>query len=163
MDQMSLTILRLVTLAVMMTGLMAVFFLPGLLIIWLAALVYGLITGFTLTSGIIFGSMTVLMLTGSVMDNIIVGKAARNKGTSWRSILLALAAGLLGSLFLSPLGGVILSVMFFVGSEWLRLKKFKEVLLVIRQMLAGYGWSLLMTLGIGVVMIILWGIWVWQS
>ena len=78
--------------------------LPGLVIIWVAGLVYGLVSGFTLRSAASsLRLMTVLMLVGSVIDNFIMGATARQKGASWIAIALAMVLGVAGSLHFSAL------------------------------------------------------------
>ena len=76
------TTFHVIILAVMLVGLFGLIFpiLPGLVIIWLAALVYGLVGGFTWQNGFIFAVMTVMMLIGNVIDNFIMGVSARKTG-----------------------------------------------------------------------------------
>ncbi len=73
--------LQIVVLAVMLVGLFGLLTLviPGLTIIWVAALVYGLVTGFDIWSGILFGIITLLMLFGNVVDNLFMGAGARRQ------------------------------------------------------------------------------------
>ena len=56
---------------------------PGLVIMWVGALGYGIFTGFDTTGWIIFAIMTVLMVVGSLIDNFLMGASARKKGASW--------------------------------------------------------------------------------
>ncbi len=67
-----LAALRIVLLAVMLFGLFSLLIpvLPGLVIIWVPALVYGLVSGFNWGSGILFAIITVLMIAGSLVDNV---------------------------------------------------------------------------------------------
>ena len=84
--------LNVVVLAIMLVGELGLIIpiLPGLAIIWVAGLVYGVITGFTWVSGAIFAVMTLLMVFGSFIDNIIMGASARQTGASWVSIAISL-------------------------------------------------------------------------
>jgi uncharacterized protein YqgC (DUF456 family) len=50
--------------------------IPGLTVIWLATLIYGILTGFKLSSGIIFVVITALMLIGNVSDQLMMGSKA---------------------------------------------------------------------------------------
>ena len=154
--------LRLIVLAVMLFGLFGLIIpvLPGLVIIWVPALVYGLITGFNLTSGILFGVMTVLMLIGNVVDNVVMGASARQQGASWVAIGVAIAAGLVGSLVAPPFGGLIAALVGLFAVEFYRLRDLQKAVESTRSMAIGCGWAAVIRFGIGIVMILLWGGWV---
>ena len=64
---------------IMGVGLLGLLFyiIPGLTIIWAAALVYGLVEGFTAWGWVIFAFMTVQMLVGVASDNVIMGASAK--------------------------------------------------------------------------------------
>jgi uncharacterized protein len=161
-EQIGQTGLHLVILAVMLFGLFSLFIpvLPGLVIIWVPALVYGLITGFNWVSGVLFALMTVLMIVGNVVDNFIMGARARQTGASWLAIGAALVAGLLGSLIMPPFGGLIAALLALFGVEMLRLNDLKRAYESTRSMAAGCGWAVLVRFAIGLMMIFLWGLWV---
>jgi len=152
-----------IVLAVMVFGLLSLLtvVLPGLTIIWVAALVYGLITGFNLTSGILFGIITLLMLGGSIIDNIIMGASTHQAGASWYSIAGALVAGLVGSVAWPPFGGLVAALLVVFVIEIIRLRNWRRALQSARGMLAGCGWSVIARLGIGVLMILLFLLWVY--
>ncbi len=75
----------------MLVGLLVIPILPGLVIIWVAALGYGLAAGFGTLGWIMFAILTVLMLAGSIVDNILMGTSAHKEGAPWWVILLAMA------------------------------------------------------------------------
>jgi uncharacterized protein YqgC (DUF456 family) len=68
-------LLKTLTLTVMVIGLfgLAVPIVPGLVIMWLGALGYGLFAGFGVLGWIMFALITILMIVGSVVDNILMG------------------------------------------------------------------------------------------
>lgn len=154
--------LQLVVLAVMLFGLFGLIIpiLPGLVIIWVAALVYGIVTGFTWTSGIILAVMTALMAVGSVIDNVIMGAKARQTGASWLAIGAALGAGILGSLIFPPFGGFIAALLALFAVEYYRLQDVQKAVDSTRSMAIGCGWAAIIRFGMGIVMILLWGAWV---
>ena len=84
-------------------------------LIWVAALVYGLVIGFDIWSGILFGIITLLMLFGNVVDNLFMGAGARKTGASWLSVGVALLGGIIGSLLMPPLGGLVLAMLSLVN------------------------------------------------
>ena len=79
---------------------------PGLVINWLAVLIYGLVSGFGVKGWVIFVLITLLMIAGNVSDNIMMGRKARESGAAWLSIGTGYAASLVLSLFLSPVAGL---------------------------------------------------------
>jgi uncharacterized protein YqgC (DUF456 family) len=136
-------------------GLLATI-IPGLTIIWAAALVYWLAAGFNGISGVVFGIMTVMMLAGNVADNIIMGANARQTGTSWLAILLALAGGVIGSLIWPPFGGLAAALLLVFAIEFYRLRNWKQALRSMQSMAAGCGWAVVVRMLIGAIMILLW-------
>jgi uncharacterized protein YqgC (DUF456 family) len=132
---------------------------PGNVVMWVAALIYGLVFGFGTKGVIIFILLTILMVIAALADNVLMGAKARDKGASWLSIILALGAGVLFTLIFPPLGGIIAAPLVLFVSEYLRLKDHGKALEVMRALLAGWGWSFVVRFGIGIVMMILWLIW----
>ena len=157
-------ILNIVLLFVMIFGLLSLSIplMPGLVIIWVPILIYGLINGFNVGSGIIFGVITVLMIVGNLLDNILMGTGARQGGAPWRNILLALLAGLIATFFITPFGGFAVTLLVLYLLEYLRDKDSKKALESTKSMALGCGWAILARMGIGLLMILLWGLWVWK-
>jgi uncharacterized protein YqgC (DUF456 family) len=154
-------IIRAVALTVMLVGLVVLPLLPGLVIIWVAALGFGLVVGFNTIGWIIFVILTILMLAGSIVDNILMGTQAHKEGAPWWAILLAMLAAFLGT-FLIPIpiiGGILAAVLTLFGIEWYRRKDWKKALLSLKGMLIGWGWAFGIRFIIGLVMIGLWLIW----
>ncbi len=152
-----------ILLAVMAVGLLGLLFyiIPGLTIIWLAVLAYGIVTGFNWYSGILFGVITLLMIGGNLVDNLIMGDQARKSGASWPAILVALVAGIAGTFILPPFGGLLFAAVGILVFEWIRKKDFKEGLKSTGGILKGCGMAVVLRFLIGCLMIVLWGLWVW--
>jgi uncharacterized protein len=151
-----------VLIAVMAVGLIGLVFyiIPGLTIIWLAILAYGIVHGFTVWSGILFGVITLLMIGGNLVDNLMMGKEARKSGAGWLSIGVALAAGIAGTFLLPPFGGLLFAAVGILVVEWIRKKDFKEGVKSTGGILKGCGLAIIVRFLIGFVMIGLWGVWV---
>jgi hypothetical protein len=145
----------------MLVGLAGLIFpiLPGLVIIWLAGLFYGVASGFNTAGWIIFALMTVLMLVGSIIDNVIMGSSARQKGASWIAIGLAMVLAVAGSLILPPFGGLVLALIGLFAFEFFRLKDWRKALESTKGMAFGCGWSAVVRAVMGLVMIGLWVLW----
>ena len=148
---------------IMAIGLFSLLFyiIPGLTIIWLAILAYGLVSGFNLASGILFGVITLLMIGGNLIDNLLMGTEARKTGASWVSIAVALLAGVAGTFILPPFGGLLFAAVGILVVEWIRKKNFKDGVKSTGGILKGCGLSVVSRFFIGMLMIGLWGIWVW--
>jgi uncharacterized protein YqgC (DUF456 family) len=84
---------------------------PGLVIMWVGALGYGIFTGFDTTGWIIFAIMTILMVVGSLIDNFLMGASARQKGASWWSLGAAWVGAIIGTIVLPPIGGLIFALL----------------------------------------------------
>jgi hypothetical protein len=134
---------------------------PGLVVIWIAALIFGILTGFTTLGWVIFAVLTVLMVVGNVADNIMMGTKARQGGASWLSIILGLLAGILGSLLIPPIGGIIGAPLVLFLAEYMRQRQVDKAFASTRALLIGWGWSFVIRFIIGLVMIGLWMIWAW--
>ena len=134
---------------------------PGLLIIWLSALGYGVVVGFDLTGGIIFAIMTVLAIAGSVADNILMGAGARTTGVSCSTIALVLLAGILGTLALPPFGGLIAAPLAVFALEYYHKRDWKQARQAVFGLAAGWGIGFAARFTSGVLINGLWWLWVW--
>lgn len=161
MDNLGDAALQWIILSVMLFGLFSLLIpiMPGLVIIWVAGLVYGLVSGFDLAGIIIFAVMTLFMIGGSLADNVLMGTSARKTGASWVSIAVALGAGLLGSLLWPPLGGLFAALVGIFLVEFYRLRDWRKAFDATRGMALGCGWAVAIRLLIGVVMIGLYALW----
>ncbi|HEX5807784.1 MAG TPA: DUF456 family protein, partial [Anaerolineales bacterium] len=94
--QVVLETLTLLALIIGLLGLIVPVF-PGLVIMWLGTLLYALIQNAAGNmSGLdwfLFAVITVLMIAGSILDNLIIAYKMRDKYVPWSSILFAFAAG----------------------------------------------------------------------
>lgn len=142
-------------------GLLAVPVLPGLVIIWAAALGYGLYAGFGILGWIMFGLITILMIGGSFVDNLLMAASSRKEGASWISIGLALLAAVLGNFAFPVLGGIAAAILALFAAEWIRLKDAQKAYTTMKGMMVGCGWAFVIRFIIGLVMIGLWMIWAW--
>ena len=159
--------LRWLTLTFMLAGLVGLIIpiYPGIEIMWLAALVYALIEFLAGRMGLwgwlMFGLVTILMIVGSFIDNIIITKKLRETGTPWRSIVLSYVAGLVSSLFLTPIAALFITPLALYGAEYWRLRDVDKSLASIKGWLVGFGWTFLAEVAIGVLIIVLWLLWAW--
>jgi len=155
------------TLTFMLVGLVGLVIpiFPGIVVIWLSSLVYALFAAYagrmTVWDWILFTLITILMVIGSFVDNIIIAKKLRETGTPWRSIVIGYSAGLVSSLFLTPFAALVITPLALYAAEYWRLRDYKKALLSARGWLIGFGWTFLALISIGATMIGLWLAWVW--
>jgi uncharacterized protein YqgC (DUF456 family) len=154
-------LVNLLILAVMFIGLLGLMIpiFPGLLIIWLAALGYGLMTGFTTAGWILFIIITLLFAAGSLLDNLVMGQQAHKHGASLISIIVAMVFGILGNLVFPVIGGLIGALLALFLLEWIRRKNWREALTATRGWAIGCGWAVATRFFCGVLMIGFWLIW----
>lgn len=150
-----------ITLLIMGVGLFGLIvpIFPGITVIWLAALGYGVVTKFTTLGWVLFAVITVLLIAGVTIDNILMGAKARKEGTAWSSLALGMLAGILGTIFLPPLGGIIAAPLVVLLLEYLRHHDFNRALASLRGLAIGWGVSFVVRFFIGLAMIGLWLIW----
>ena len=154
----TIIVLTVLTMLFGLLGLIIPIF-PGNVVIWLAALVYGLVFGFGKLGGIIFAIITLLMLVAVTADNVLMGAKAREKGADWGSIILALIAGVIGTMIFPPIGGIIAAPIVLYLAELQRRRDAEEAKAVVKALLTGWGLAFVVRFGIGVIMLALWGIW----
>jgi len=155
-------VLTVLTMLVGLFGLIIPIF-PGNVVMWLAVLVYGLVFGFGRLGAIIFAIITLLMLVAVVADNVLMGAKAREKGADWGSIILALIAGVVGTMIFPPIGGLIAAPLALYLAELQRRRDAEEAMNVVKALLTGWGLAFVVRFGIGVVMLGLWGIWAYLA
>jgi len=157
-------IVRGIAIVMMVMGLLVIPILPGLVIIWVAALGYGIAAGFGVLGWIMFAIITLLMLAGSILDNVMMSTQAHKEGAPWWVVLLAMASAIVGS-FVIPIpiiGGILAALLVLFLVEWIRLRNARRALASMRGMLIGCGWAFVFRFIIGLVMIGLWLIWAWS-
>lgn len=147
-------------------GLFLVFF-PGLTVIWVSVLLWGIVTGFNYRVGpwtftltiATFLVITMLMLFGNILDNLFMAGGARTKGASWWAILLSFLAMILTSIFLTPLLGLVAALLALFVVELIRIKDTRAAFRSTSNMAFGCGWAVFARLVIAGLMIALFIMW----
>ena len=163
-SQVVLETLTLFALFVGLAGLIVPVF-PGLTIMWLAALVYAIIQNaadkMTGWDWFLFVIITLLMLGGNIVDNIIIARKMRDQFIPWSSILLAFAAGIIASIFFTPLIGLAAAPLGLFLAELNRLKDRDKAIQSTKAYMIGWGWAFGARFIIGITMIGSWMLWAW--
>ena len=155
------------TLAVLIIGLLGLIIpiFPGITVMWLATLVYAFLQSaaerMTFWDWVLFAVITLLMIAGNIVDNIIIARKMRDKFVPWSSILLAFAASLVASLFLTPIVGLASAPLALFGLEYYRLRDKTAAIESTKAYMVGWGWSFAARFGIGVLILGLWMLWAW--
>lgn len=149
-------------LVVMLFGLfgMVIPIFPGGVVIWLAALVYGIVFGISGWGWVFLIFITGFMIIGILVDDLLMAASARKHGASWGSLVFAYLGGIVGTILLPPFGGLLGAPLVLYLSEYGRKRNRSQAWQVTRGLLIGWGWSFVARFGIGLVMIALWMIWV---
>jgi len=146
------------TLVIMLLGLVLLFIpiFPGITVIWVAALLYGFVAGFDTLGIVVLVFITLGMIVGISADNVLMGAGARQGGASWLTIIVALIAGIVGTVLLPPIGGLIAIPLAIFLLELLRVREWRGAWRATRGLALGWGLSFLVRFGIGLVMIAIW-------
>jgi len=143
------------TLFVLLVGLLGLIvpIFPGLVIMWLGTLVYAILQSaadrMTFWDWVLFALITILMIVGNVVDNIIIARKMRDKFIPWSSILFAFAASIVASLFLTPLVGLVAAPLGLFSAEYRRLRNRNAAMESTKAYMIGWGWSFAVRFGIG--------------
>ena len=158
MDDTALLIVVAAAMAVGVAGTV-VPFVPGLGLVWLAALGYGLAAGFGVAGFIAFLIITALAVGGIAAGVVLPHRAARGGGATSLSLTLGAAMAVIGFFVVPviglPLGGVL---GIFVG-EMLRTRDVSIAWRATSATLKGFGLGTLAQVAFGLVMVSVWSIW----
>lgn len=162
--QVALETFTLFVLFVGLAGLIIPVF-PGLVIMWLATLLYALIQNaagmMTTWDWAAFAAITLLMIGGNIADNIIIARKMRDQFIPWSSIIAAFTAGIIASILLTPIVGIIAAPLGLYTAEYRRLNKKDEAWKSTKAYMVGWGWAFGIRFAVGIIMIGLWMLWAW--
>jgi len=146
---------------VMVVGLMGVLLpvLPGLLLIWAAAVFYGFMVGFGTLGWAVVGLLTVLTVAGAIKSVVIPRRAAVESGASGWAQLGALIGGVIGFFVIPVLGLILGALAGLLLVEYMLKGDWNEALVAVRGTAKGFGISVVIDLMLGIVMIVAWSVW----
>jgi uncharacterized protein len=162
-----IVLVDILTLAILVVGLVGLIMpvFPGLVVMWLATLVYALLQGaagrMTGWDWFLFALITILMLVGSVVDNLIIARKMRDHFIPWSSILFAFAASIIASIFFTPIIGLAAAPVALFLAEMRRLNNRDDAIASTKAYMVGWGWAFGARVLIGLVMIGFWMLWAW--
>ena len=134
--------------------------IPGLPIVWLAALAYGLAEGFDSVGTVAFGIISLLAIAGIVGGIVLPHRHVAARGAA-RSSVLAGAAGAIVGFFVIPVIGLIIGgVVGIYAMELRRTGDGTAAWATTKTLLVGFGLGVLLELTAGVLMVVTWVAWV---
>jgi uncharacterized protein YqgC (DUF456 family) len=134
--------------------------MPGLLLIWAAALAYGVLEGWGAAGVIAFAVITGLLLVGMAAQYVMAHRSGAAGGAARSSLLLAAVFGFVGFFVIPFVGFIIGAVLGVLVAEYRRLGRWDAAWRVTLQVVKGFGIGLLVEIACGLAMIIVWGGWV---
>lgn len=145
----------------MLVGLVGIVIpvLPDIILIWLSALLYGLLVGWGEAGPWFFAGISILGLLGLLAEGWVSGVGARKGGASMLSILAGLGLGLVGLLSTGPLGLVVGMLLGTWLVEYLGEGDPVKALRATVGLGVGYGASFAVKLALGILMVGLWVVW----
>jgi uncharacterized protein len=157
------TLLVIGTLVIMLIGVVGAFLpiIPDVAIIWLAGLGYGLIHGFDWIGVVALVLMAVVAIVAELSETWMTGLGARATGASLLGILVGLGLMLVGTLLTSPIAGILAGLLGMIFVEYRRHRNWKKAVASATGAAAGCGLSYVVKVGLSLLMIAMWGVWVW--
>ena len=133
--------------------------LPGLALIWAAALVYGFVVGFGALGVVVMVVLSALVVVGFVMSFLVPKRMADGHDVSRWSQLVAAVGAIIG-FFVIPVVGVIVGALIgLLIAEYLNQGDWKQAWGATVVVAKGFGLSALIDMGLATIMIALWSIW----
>jgi uncharacterized protein len=133
---------------------------PGLALVWGAALAYGLLEGFGTTGTAAFALITALAVAGALAGWVVPTRVAGAAGAARSSILLGAVAAVVGFFAIPVVGLVVGGVAGVYAGELQHTGSGAAAWRATRATLAGFGLAALVQLGIGLAMAATWAAWV---
>lgn len=134
--------------------------MPGVLLIWGAGLVYGLLEGFGTVGIVLFAVMTMLLGIGMSMSYVLPKRAGERGGAAKSSVRLGMVGAVVGFFVIPVLGLPIGGALGVLVGEFQRLRQWPAAWATTRKVLAGFGLAVLAEFTAGVFMVATWIGWV---
>jgi uncharacterized protein YqgC (DUF456 family) len=133
---------------------------PGLVLVWGAALVYGILEGFGAVGWTAFAVITVVAVLGAVAGMVLPHRAAGAAGASRWSVWFAFAVGVVGFFVIPVVGVPVGTVVGLFVAELYRTRTVADAWRSTLATLKGFGISTLVQMAAGLTMAVVWVAWV---
>jgi uncharacterized protein len=133
---------------------------PGLALVWAAALVYGLIEGFGTAGTVAFALVTLFAIAGMLAGWVVPARVAGASGAARTSILLGVVAAIVGFFVLPVVGLPVGGVAGVYAGELGRTRDVSAAWRATRATIAGFGLAALLQFAVALAMTATWVVWV---
>jgi uncharacterized protein YqgC (DUF456 family) len=150
-----------IVLLVMLVGLVGTLIpiVPGIILMWIAAVFYGFAVGFDVFSIGVLAVVTVLAAVSVAVGIVLPKRAATESGASTSSQLAAVVGAVIG-FFAIPVVGVVVGALAGIAlAEWRDKGDWQAARVSTIAVAKGFGWSALVQFGIGFVILVVWLAW----
>lgn len=135
-------------------------FVPGILLVWAAGLVYGIVAGFGAVGVVAFGVMTALTVAGKVAGVLLPARRGKASGAPRSSLLFAAVGAVVGMIVIPIVGLPLGAVAGVFLAERVRLDDWAAAWATTREVIVGFGIGVLVELTAAVLMVLVWVGWV---
>ncbi len=158
---MSDVLLTTVVAVVMILGLAGVVIpvLPGLMVIWAAALAYGFAVGFGVGGVIVMVVLSVLVGISALAGVVVPGRVADSSGVTRRTQFIGLIGAVVGFFAVPVVGLALGAVTGVLLAEYAGTRDWARARAATIALAKGFGLNTLIQLAVGFVMIIVWSLW----
>jgi uncharacterized protein len=157
------SVVALVIVAVVMAiGLLGTLlpFVPGLPLIWAAALGFGLIEGFGSVGSVALIAISIVGLIGIAAGVALPARRAGASGAPRSTLAAGTVGGLVGFFLIPVIGFPVGAVLGVLLAEYNRTQRWAVAWASTKAVIVGFGIGILVQLGAGVIMIAIWVAWV---
>jgi uncharacterized protein len=133
--------------------------LPGLPIIWAAALIYGLLEDFSGAGAVAFTLITVLAVAGIVAGFVLPHRRVAAKGAPASTVAAGVVLGIVGFFVIPVVGLVLGAVGGVLIAERARTGDWDTAWTTTKDLLVGFGIGVAVEFATGLAMILCWVAW----
>ena len=134
--------------------------LPGLPIVWGAALVYGVVEGFGPVGWVCFAIITIVGVAGMAAGFVVPQRQVKEGGAPLSTTVVGVIGGIIGFFVIPIVGIVIGAVLGILVAERVRTQDWSVAWASTKRALIGFGIGALVQMGAGVMMMLTWVAWV---
>ena len=135
-------------------------FIPGLLLVWAAALVYGLVSGFEPVGIVLFVVITLLAIVGKVLSIVLPGRRGSSAGAPLSTLAVGLTGAVVGFFVIPVVGLIVGGIAGILIAEFVRLGDGRAAWATTKAVLVGFGIGALVEATAGALMMLVWVVWV---
>ena len=135
-------------------------FLPGLLLVWAAALVYGIVDGFDPVAVTAFVVITMLTVAGKVLSWLLPTRRGTAAGATPATLVVGAVGAVIGAFAIPVVGLLIGGLAGILLAELVRLGNLRAAWRTTTAVLVGFGIGAGVELAAGMSILIVWLLWV---